>query len=1412
MVHKNGRFQSLIKTLTPSKLPCALFALGVSLPLQASATVQYSDSMEVSFGNWSNVTTGDNKNWLRDSHGTPSYNTGPNTGSNGSTFYAYLETSSGSAYNAGDSAILEGPSISGMNVRIAFDYHMFGSTMGALAIDVLENNQWTEDVWMVSGQKHSSSGSSYTQADVDLSAYNPSKIRFRATAIGGYTGDMAIDNITITSEPAGPVAPIFLTSNLTKVIGREGHDYQDSLAQDATDANGDGLTFSKVSGPEWLVVADDGSLSGVPGTNDVGNNTFIVQVSDGALSSTASLAITVVEINAPVLVNESDFELSSGSDFGFWANVTSGDNKNWIRDSAGTPSSATGPNTGAANSDYYVYLETSSGGAYNAGDNAILTSTEFPASSALLNFDYHMYGANIGSLAVDVFAATGWVNDVWTISGQQQLRQSDDYLSAEVDLSVYEITKIRFRATAVGGYMGDMALDNIKIYQIDPATTDSDNDGITNGQDLCPQTPVGETVNVDGCALSQLDSDGDGVSDLLDAFPNDSNEWADFDGDGFGNNTDNDDDNDGVLDVNDDLPFNANETVDTDGDGLGNNADNDDDNDGVADALDAFPLDSAESVDTDADGLGNNADTDDDNDGVQDVQDAFPLDASESLDTDLDGMGNNADLDDDNDGVQDNADAFPLNANEYLDTDLDGLGNNADLDDDNDGLSDLDEMNLHQSNPLSADSDNDGMDDGWEVLHGLLVNTNDAAGDNNYNGMTNLDEYVAGNDPSSPIVITTSPATNELDVSGSAIVEVRFSESIDASSISAASFELSDGVTNIDGSFSLSDLDGEANRVARFTPSSALSPGAQYTVTLYQSVMDLAGNSLQADYQWSFTVINSYSLTGSILNQGQALGNVNLAISSLDHSGLPVVNTVSDASGNYSVDGLVPGNYRVTPELTGYSFSPVLLDVQIADASITGLAFQAGGVSVIQVPGDYLTIQAAIDNAIAGATIVVSDGTYSENILIDKPLSLTSENGSDTTLITAANENQHVVMVSAENVSISGFDISGATTYYKAGIYFASGSHYGKASDNKCGYDDAHRNYIGISSFESDYLEISNNECNHWGPLGIHLEASIGSKVIANTVIRHNIGGIVLDNCDTCVVSDNYLLGNSTGIRVIAGKDNIITKNSSRSNTDIGIEIKSSGHVVISHNEVRTNNNNGIYINNSSTSSILNNSVNFSGVGIYLESSGISEIMENTIENSGSSGIAVYSTNNSHVSDNTLISNNYGIYLNSSSNVQVTDNVLSRNDSGIRLNYSNNNEILRNSTIANRYGIELSSSDINLIRDNHFSTPVTGFAAYGAYAMRSKDNVFYLNYFKGSASGAAVKSNNGSINAWVSPASLTYEYKGGSYTGFMGNHYAEHNSQDNNGDGIADSNWVLPADEPVATYPLIEALDQYLVQ
>lgn len=218
------------------------------------------------------------------------------------------------------------------------------------------------------------------------------------------------------------------------------------------------------------------------------------------------------------------------------------------------------------------------------------------------------------------------------------------------------------------------------------------------------------------------DNDFDGIWDIDDRYPNDT------DNDGVPNADDEDDDNDGVPDSEDAFPLDPLEWLDTDGDGIGNNADNDDDGDGILDIHDVFPLDPAESEDTDSDRLGNGTDPDDDGDGFSDNNDLFPQDFTKAGDHDEDGVDSLTDLDNDNDGYLDTIEisegSDPLDSSSIpLDTDADGLtdrqeslfGSSPNLaDTDGDGLDDKTEFYLGTS-PVSADTDGDGYDDAYEV-------------------------------------------------------------------------------------------------------------------------------------------------------------------------------------------------------------------------------------------------------------------------------------------------------------------------------------------------------------------------------------------------------------------------------------------------------------------------------------------------------------------------------------------------------------------------------------------------------------------------------------------------------------------------------------------------------------------------
>jgi hypothetical protein len=94
-------------------------------------------------------------------------------------------------------------------------------------------------------------------------------------------------------------APAFTSDPMTGTGATQNVAYSATLAGSATDSDaGDSLTFSKVSGPTWLNVATNGTLTGTPTGINVGANSFIVRTTDpGGLFDDAALNVSVVLAN-----------------------------------------------------------------------------------------------------------------------------------------------------------------------------------------------------------------------------------------------------------------------------------------------------------------------------------------------------------------------------------------------------------------------------------------------------------------------------------------------------------------------------------------------------------------------------------------------------------------------------------------------------------------------------------------------------------------------------------------------------------------------------------------------------------------------------------------------------------------------------------------------------------------------------------------------------------------------------------------------------------------------------------------------------------------------------------------------------------------------------------------------------------
>jgi len=463
-------------------------ASGTCLPgyCGLSEVVLLDDDFETGFGSWSNV-GGDDIDWTRDSGGTPSSGTGPtvdHTTLSSSGFYLYTESSTSGTGYPDMTALLESPCIDLIDTTdatLTFWYHMFGSAMGSLYVDVAAGcgTSWTTE-FALSGSQQSAQSDPYLQANVDLSAYAGTSVRLRFRGVTGsnYTSDMAIDDVQVSAS--------VLTCG----------------CDDGVFCNGEESCAGSTCVPGIPVDCEDGISCTVGVCNEATLSCDQLpddQLCDdgnpcnGAETCDTELGCQPTSCDPEVILIDDDFEAG----FGSWTNV-GGDVFDWTRDSGGTPSSSTGPSvdhTLGTSSGFYLFTETSS--PRSSGDTAILESPCLDLSGSVdaqMTFWYHMYGSSIGTLNADVAANCG---AVWTNGFSLSGNQGDQWLQGGVDLTPYvgAPVKLRFVGIRGGSYTGDIAIDDVQVAASMPTCECEDGD-VCNGIETCnagvcePGTPL----------------------------------------------------------------------------------------------------------------------------------------------------------------------------------------------------------------------------------------------------------------------------------------------------------------------------------------------------------------------------------------------------------------------------------------------------------------------------------------------------------------------------------------------------------------------------------------------------------------------------------------------------------------------------------------------------------------------------------------------------------------------------------------------------------------------------------------------------------------------------------------------------------------------------------------------------------
>jgi len=343
----------------------------------------------------------------------------------------------------------------------------------------------------------------------------------------------------------------------------------------------------------------------------------------------------------------------------------------------------------------------------------VISATQWNATYFVFRTPAVLEGANNDEVTLTLYPRTdGGYNNSGASSALLET------VLVSIDNSIFPITRLDTD--------GDDIPDDVDI--------DDDNDGILDTAEYP------NTLNFSG------DEDGDGVPNYLDAFDNGTGDGSltnyadlngdgvpdayDFDRDGIPNHIDLDSDNDGILDIIEAQPntgyIPASGTVGANGyyDVFETSADS------------GTPKFNIVNTDNDSTSLfkPDFLDIDADDDGIPDIVEAHSTsDYKNSLPTG--NVGTNG-----VDTRYENVDTYSPTGITIVDTDLDGTPDYRDSDSDNDGTSDLLESGL--GNTLSGnDSDGDGLDDNQDNTDIAFVSN--AATFDATNGLTNTETQLA---------------------------------------------------------------------------------------------------------------------------------------------------------------------------------------------------------------------------------------------------------------------------------------------------------------------------------------------------------------------------------------------------------------------------------------------------------------------------------------------------------------------------------------------------------------------------------------------------------------------------------------------------------------------------------------------
>ena len=192
-----------------------------------------------------------------------------------------------------------------------------------------------------------------------------------------------------------------------------------------------------------------------------------------------------------------------------------------------------------------------------------------------------------------------------------------------------------------------------------------------------------------------------------------------------------------------------------------------------------------------------------------------------------------------------------------------------------------------------------------------------------------------------PVVLSTVPDTDAINVPLDQVITVTFNEEVDPETINEDTF-------TVDGSTQLVGTVTSSGATATFKPSADLEPNTTYTGMVTTSVKDPLGNALQQNHVWTFTTIPAVTLSaspeaGGTLNGAGAFADESLVtVSANPNEGFTFTNwtvgeTVVSTSSSYQFE--MDGNTELMANFTAVvagNLTVNLSSLPIAGGTTTG--------------------------------------------------------------------------------------------------------------------------------------------------------------------------------------------------------------------------------------------------------------------------------------------------------------------------------------------------------------------------------------------------------------------------------------------------------------------------------------------